>query len=442
MSQNITQALQYLQSVTHQRLENYFSKKKRNDLALEFPPLTLSSDTEPLGKFIKYYNLSTEECIILLTALVPHVLPDFFDTMVAQFLPTGGEFSAIGGVKGEHHRNMLPTGDTALFLLAGNNIDRRLQLQYLLTTNHFFTKERILYLDQVKIGEPFMSGKMVLDQEYVELFTSGHISIPKLSTAFPAQYISTELEWDDLVLNEQTLSQIKEMENWINHHTTLMKDWGMHRKLKPGYRALFYGPPGTGKTLTATLLGKYTNKPVFKIDLSMMVSKYIGETEKNLANLFDKAQNKDWILFFDEADSIFGKRTNVRDAHDKYANQEVSYLLQRIENYPGLAILASNFKNNIDDAFMRRFQSAIYFPIPKTEERMRLWSRAFPADLIFHQDVDFQQIAQRFELTGSGIMNVVQYCCIEALAKTENMVDFAAVEKGVLREYAKEGKRL
>src|SRR6185436_18277436 len=134
----------------------------------------------------------------------------------------------------------------------------------------------------------------------------------------------------DLVLHPNTFKHIREIENWLLYNDTLWQ-WGIGKKLKPGYRALFHGPPGTGKTLTATLLGKYTGRPVFRIDLSRVVSKYIGETEKNLASLFDKAEHKDWILFFDEADALFGKRTEIRDAHDKYANQEVSYLLQRIE---------------------------------------------------------------------------------------------------------------
>jgi SpoVK/Ycf46/Vps4 family AAA+-type ATPase len=172
---------------------------------------------------------------------------------------------------------------------------------------------------------------------------------------FPAQRITTEMEWKDLVLNEQTLAQIEELHAWINHSSTLLYDWGMKRQFKLGYRVLFYGPPGTGKTLTASLLGKYTGKDVYKIDLSMVVSKFIGETEKNLSSLFTKAESKDWILFFDEADALFSKRTNVRDAHDKYAHQEVSYLLQRVENYDGLVILSSNLKSNIDDAFIRRF---------------------------------------------------------------------------------------
>jgi SpoVK/Ycf46/Vps4 family AAA+-type ATPase len=195
-------------------------------------------------------------------------------------------------------------------------------------------------------------------------WASGCRATPRFSTEFPAERIDTAMDWDDLVLHPRTSKQIREIEHWVTHNDTLLREWDMGRRLKPGYRALFHGPPGTGKTLTATLLGKQTDRDVFRIDLSRMVSKYIGETEKNLSRLFDKAENKDWILFFDEADAFFGKRTDIRDAHDKYANQEAAYLLQRIETYGGLVILATNQRGNIDDAFLRRFQAAIQFPMP------------------------------------------------------------------------------
>jgi len=149
---------------------------------------------------------------------------------------------------------------------------------------------------------------------------------------FPAEFITTELTDEDLVLSPVARYQINELENWVKYQDTLMNTWNMKRRLKPGYRSLFHGLPGTGKTLTAMIVGKNTGRDVFRIELSMVVSKYISETEKNLSLLFKRANNKDWILFFDEADALFGKRTNVRDAHDKYANQEVAYLLQRIEN--------------------------------------------------------------------------------------------------------------
>jgi SpoVK/Ycf46/Vps4 family AAA+-type ATPase len=214
----------------------------------------------------------------------------------------------------------------------------------------------------------------------------------------------------------------------------------MKKKIKPGYRALFYGPPGTGKTLTATLLGKYTDKDVFRIDLSRVVSKYIGETEKNLSRLFDKAENKNWILFFDEADALFGKRTDIRDAHDKYANQEVSYLLQRIEGYNGLVILATNQRSNIDDAFIRRFQTIINFPMPRPEERFEIWTKTIPQQIEISKDVDLRQIASRYELSGAGILNAVHFCAIEALSDHSIYFDSNRLEAAILREFIKEGK--
>jgi SpoVK/Ycf46/Vps4 family AAA+-type ATPase len=234
--------------------------------------------------------------------------------------------------------------------------------------------------------------------------------------------------------------QIRDIENWIKYNDTLLNDWGMKKRIKPGYRALFHGPPGTGKTLTATLLGKHTGKDVFRIDLSRVVSKYIGETERNLARLFAKAENKDWILFFDEADALFGKRTDIRDAHDKYANQEVAYLLQRIEGYGGLVILASNQRGNIDDAFVRRLQTIIQFPMPRPEERYEIWRKTFPAQIAVADDIDWRAIAARHELTGANILNVTHYCAVDVLAKKSLRLDLKGLEAAIQREYIKEGK--
>ena len=167
---------------------------------------------------------------------------------------------------------------------------------------------------------------------------------------------------------------------------------------------------------------------------------YIGETEKNLAALFERAENKHWILFFDEADALFGKRTNVRDAHDRFANQEVSFLLQRIEEFPGVSILASNFKNNLDDAFTRRFQSMVYFSMPKAAERLALWQKTFPAAVQLEPTIDLARIAEQYELSGSNILNIVHFCCLRALASNTNLITQANLANGIVREMAKENK--
>jgi SpoVK/Ycf46/Vps4 family AAA+-type ATPase len=174
----------------------------------------------------------------------------------------------------------------------------------------------------------------------------------------------------------------------------------------------------------------------------MVVSKFIGETEKNLSNLFAVAETRDWILFFYEADALFGKRTNVRDAHDKYANQEVSYLLQRVETYKGMVILASNFRDNIDEAFIRRFQSIIYFSKPKEEERLKIWQNSFPEQIQFDASLSLEKAAEQYELTGANIVNIVQQVCLQALARAETTIGEEDLKKAIQKEFAKEEKML
>lgn len=434
-------ALQSVEKLIVRRLKASFTETDPKSTIPDFE-WPLNGSPEPLSQFVALNQLTDEEAFIILITLAPHIEPDFFDRIIQSNLSKAGDFPQIGGNRGKNFRGFLPTGETALFFLAGSDLEKRMHVQQLFRPDHFFNKKHILWLEEPNEGEPRMSGRIILSPEYIELFSLGQVTRPRFSLRFPAQLIETQMEWSDLVLNEETLGKIHELETWIEHGDTLLNDWGMRKKLKPGYRVLFHGPPGTGKTLTASLLGKYTGKDVYKIDLSMVVSKFIGETEKNLSSLFAKAENKDWILFFDEADALFGKRTNVRDAHDKYANQEVSFLLQRVEDYNGLVILASNFKTNIDDAFVRRFQSIIHFPLPQTSERLKLWQKAFPKKVKLAPDINLPLISQKYELTGAEIMNIVQYACLNALGAKTNVIHFENILEGIKKEYDKEGRIL
>lgn len=172
----------------------------------------------------------------------------------------------------------------------------------------------------------------------------------------------------------------------------------------------------------------------------MIVSKYIGETEKNLGKVFDQAEHKQWILFFDEADALFGKRTSVEDAHDRHANQEVSYLLQRIENFDGIIILASNLKSNMDDAFSRRFESIINFQLPKPDERLKIWRNGISPKSHLEKQIDLRKVAQKYELSGGCIMNVIRYVSLQALSRDSNELLLDDIETGIKKEFLKEGK--
>jgi SpoVK/Ycf46/Vps4 family AAA+-type ATPase len=263
--------------------------------------------------------------------------------------------------------------------------------------------------------QPPIRAPLRLSPATLSRITTGRIPPPPLGAAFPAQRLSTGLQWRDLVLHPATLRQLEEIQTFLDHGDTLLREWGMAARLRPGCRALFHGPPGTGKTLSAALLGKRTGREVHRVDLSLLVSKYIGETEKNLARVFEQAERSNWILFFDEADALFGKRSETKDAHDRYANQEVAYLLQRIESFDGVVILASNLHRNLDEAFLRRFEAVVYFPPPRAEERLRLWREGFSPRA--HVKADLERIARDHELTGGAIINVIRKVSLAAIAR-------------------------
>ncbi len=399
-------------------------------------------DEEILGIFKSRLGvrLESEEALILVTALVPILDPHLLDEAIASALSAPADYPRIGGVRGKDSRSFLPTVETLMFLLGVRNVESRMRVMALLGETGSLAKHRILHVSDVAKGEPIIGARLEVSDGIIERLFGGKKLRPKLGPEFPAQRIETELTWDDLVLNERTRREISEIETWIRHGDVLLEEWGMHKYLKPGYRALFFGPSGTGKTQTASLLGKQTGRDVYRIDLSLIVSKFIGETEKNLSRIFDQAEDKDWILFFDEADALFGKRTSVKDAHDRYANQEVSYLLQRVECFSGLVILASNFRNNIDEAFLRRFQSVIHFPKPNADERMHLWSRMLPKQATLGEEVSLCDLCNRHELTGANIASIIQYASLRAMDRNEQKLKLIDIEEAISREYEKEGK--
>lgn len=421
------------------RIQSYFDEKpadleewlERN--AKEFIPPDIR---------LKIPGLNDEEWIIVMFSLIPHIQTNFFESVIMNYLPSGGDFPEFGGVKTGNHRGMQPTGETIQFILSGTGIQKRLQVQKIFDEEHIFFKDGILWLEPVKEGEPVMSGRIILAQDWIEKLIFGRENTPRFGLDFPAKHITTSMLWEDVVLHPRTVQQVSDIRNWLEYHHKLDDDENLKRKIKPGYRVLFYGPSGTGKTLTAALLGKQFKKDVYRIDLSQIVSKYIGETEKNLEGVFRKAETKNWILFFDEADALFGKRTNVQSAHDKYANQEVSYLLQRVEDYNGLLILASNFKNNLDDAFIRRFHSVVHFPMPNTAERHILWQKSMPSGLKMHSSVDLPELSDKYELSGASILNAVHFAALQCYSRNDNTIYHKDLVEGVRKEFLKEEKSI
>jgi len=438
----LSKELEWFKVVLHTRIQFQFRQDMDYTSIYDIVPPHLDSYPSNYSVLVKTLELHSIERLIIILALLPHVAPNLLDSLLITNSDTNTPFTEYGGLKGQVHKGFLPTIETVFFLLAHNDLTLRFRVMGIFDRNSVLRKNNIIKLSKPKPNEPKWSSALDISEEYLTYLTTGELYKPDFSSNFPAKLITTPLEWSDLVLHDYVLEDVLEIQAWLEHQRTILDTWGMGKHIKPGYRALFYGPPGTGKTLTASLNGKAMNLDVYRIDLSQVVSKYIGETEKNMANIFDQAENKNWILFFDEADALFGRRTAGGDSKDRHANQEVAYLLQRVESFPGVVVLATNLKGNIDEAFARRFQAMIYFPMPSQEQRLRLWQAAFSTATPLAEDVDLITIARKYEVAGGAIINVARYCALSALRRGDTMIFRDDIIQGIAREYAKEGKTL
>lgn len=258
-----------------------------------------------------------------------------------------------------------------------------------------------------------------------------------------ATYIRTIYTWDDLVIADEERRQLEMICNQVRFRSTVGEEWGFYQKSSYGHGlcALFHGSPGTGKTMAAHVVANELGLSLYRVDLSQMVSKYIGETEKNISELFDKAKNTNALLFFDEADALFSKRTEVKDVHDKNANAETAHLLQRLEDYEGITVLATNFANNIDDAFKRRIKFMVHFVFPDANVRRKLWRTILPDGVPQDEEVDFDFFADKFELAGSGIKEVLHNAAYLAASDGRGLMNKDIIEALCLH-FAKLGRVL
>ena len=261
--------------------------------------------------------------------------------------------------------------------------------------------------------------------------------------------LATRLEpaysWDDLVLAERPLEVLRSISAYLRHRDRVLSEWGYEATVSrtQGIKVLFAGDSGTGKTMAAQVLGAELGLEMFRVDLAGTVSKYVGETERNLERIFGAADGSNAILFFDEADALFGKRSEVSDAHDRYANIEVAYLLQRMEAYPGAVILATNFRRNLDEAFVRRLDFVIDFPFPEPDDRRRIWERVLPPAAPVADDVDLDFLANRFKLSGGAIRNcslAAAFSAADEDTRIEMRIEMRHLVRAVAQEYAKQGR--
>ncbi len=436
------QEMGWLQKVIDQAFATYFLQEGHEQRWQDIPPPDFDGVDCPYSQMVQTWGLNTYQRLALALALAPHWMPEVLDVFLGKNQVYDRAYTEFGGVLDKQHSGFLPTGQTFSFIASVGNPEGRFDAMAVLDKSNVLIKEQVIKLETTESYLPRLNGLLTFSPRWYHYFMTGFQDEEQNNASFPATRISTQLDWGDVVLDPGVLSQVEEIRTWMEHGQLLMEDWGLVKRLKPGYRALFYGPPGTGKTLTASLLGKASGKAVYRIDLSMIVSKYIGETEKNLAGIFDLAEHRDWILFFDEADALFGKRTVANSSNDRHANQQTAYLLQRIEDFPGVVILASNLKANIDEAFTRRFQSIIYFPMPSVRQRHQLWTSAFSGKCSLASDIDLDRLSEEYELAGGSIINVLRHCALAAVRRGDSVVRKEELMAGLKKEFKKENRTI
>jgi hypothetical protein len=431
----LNQYLNWLESVINYRI-NHVSVSF-DGVILHIPKPVFQSDNieEPVDLF-ESLNLQSSERIVCLLAIAPYVAPWVLN----------------GILKNEQYRNImalstssinhvaLPTIETALFVLAGKDISKRAGAMKLMDENAPLFIQNLVKTPPASAHDPYTTLRILPGFMLDHYLVKGQ-TFPKESFEdFPAELLETSYEWEDLILPYDTMIQVKEVRDWVTFEEIVKKNGDQSTLFKKGCKTLFHGPSGTGKTMAAALLGKVTGKKVYRIDLSAVVSKYIGETEKNLARIFNRAGNENWILFFDEADALFGKRGKTKNAHDRYANQEVAYLLQRFESYEGLSILASNLLENIDTAFYRRFNNIVHFKKPEADERLKLWQNNLPKDYLFEDQVDLDEIAHSVNVTGAAIHNIMHRSYMKAVLRGEKVILGTDMYDSLRLEKSKEGQ--
>jgi len=439
--------MNWLARIIDMRIRLEEGLKTRHHDAAKFKPPSLERSKSGYGRFVTEHGLSDPERFLLILAVTPHIRPGLLDvfagwmrgkadktSMHAGKLPDGTDPSPIRTAVREHS-GFIPTGETALFLYAGDDLEKRLIMLEAFNRNHIFSREQVLRLDEPPPGEPMLMAKLRLSDSALRLFTTGEEQQPGFDPDFPAVPLSTDLSREDLIHSGHLRQPLGQIEAYLKNRETLDSQWREEKHHRPGLNVLFYGPAGTGKTLAASLLSKFSGVYAYRIDLSAVISKYIGETEKNLSRIFEKAENREIILFFDEADALFGKRTEVRDSHDRYANLQtfhaLSLFLSYLDQYPGLAILCVDDYYRPPPRLQRHFHISVHFSLPGVEERLQLWEKGFGKQTKRDRDVDLKHLAASFELSGGSIMNAIRFAILRALHRKSMKVALADILEGI-----------
>jgi len=324
------------------------------------------------------------------------------------------------------------TLSTILFLLGGTTLEAQASFWEIFALGSPLQVANVLEWSEAT-SIPRLNDIPQISQPFLQQLLTGEASQPQYSPDFPATELTTTKTWDDLILGERTTMLVSQARKWVQHYAQVSKQPGVYQG--KGYRLMMSGESGTGKTMAAALLGRDAEKPVYRIDISNIVDKYVGETSKKLRRIFEVVEAQDWILFFDEGDALFGKRTEGgQSSNERYANQEVSYLLYKMEEYQGMIFLATNHRYAIDKAFARRFDSIIRFDSPDKYTLQRLWKHFFEKPGYLELDpaitqANWRELAENGKVTAAWIEKFYAYCVMQATHSGDKYISAQAMQE-------------
>lgn len=398
------------------------------------------------AKFIYQHKLTSADRVLLILALAYSTSFQLFPELIQS---PEDRFAQQAKLKlslyfNAHEGMHMPTVRTAAKILAGDN---ELALAEYLVYYELYSpliREKIVTLTPPTASHKNIPSMLIsLDPAYEAHLSRGVEFRLDNVEDFHAKKLETNKKISDLILNDKTQVALMGLVDYLKVGEKTYKNASFAKRINKGFVTMFHGYPGTGKTYTATVIGNELDTPVYYVDTAGLISKYVGETSKNLKNIFDRLQGKNCILFFDEADAVFGKRTIVQDSKDRFGNQEISYLLQAIEKFDGVVILSSNFPDNIDMAFRRRIHLMVNFEPPEEEKRLKLWKHYFPEEGYQCEPANLlEKLAERYSLTGANIANLVKMACTEAVANGNNIVNEEIMDRHISSEYYKDGRNI
>jgi AAA+ superfamily predicted ATPase len=407
----------------------------------EFLPLPVLKFDSAYGKLISEYELAESERVMLSLAFASMFKPSILTPFTVLFTNPEKK-SRFGGIYKEEYGQFYPTVRTAIFLLTGDDEEMmNYYVSYFNNRNKLFTSN-LLLTSEPQGNKTFLNQQIIFNDQFISTILHGEPPSLDGDSGFPAKRGKRTHTMKDVVLDEKTIKELQKFHRFARNMKTL---WSLpnSNKYRQNFIGIFSGDPGTGKSHTAEAIGNELNLPVYKVNFAQLVSKYIGETEKNLERVFDRFSGQPNILFFDEAESIFSKRIEVKDSHDKHSNNEQSFLLQKIEEYNGIVILATNVQNlsqYFDKAFQRRIRQIVTFSFPEYLERIRLWENAL-SDPFKYEEGLLDKLAKNYQFSGGGIYNIISEGVIEALDRKTEILTFELLEQPIIDEFKKTGRK-